>query len=75
MNDGSGIFSGPMNRRMHQNTSFIHTKISAALINHTSIGINFQQTGCCHLAVQKPKGVNQEALLICRWANLEKITA
>ena len=59
---------------MEQHTSFIHAEIGAALINHTSIRINFEQARRCHFTVQKSKGMNQEALLVSRRANLENET-
>lgn len=74
MDNGSGILPCSMDRRMEQHTSFVHTEIGAALINHTSIGINFEQTRRCHFIVQESKGMNQEALLVSRRANLANET-
>lgn len=67
-----GIFSGTMEGRMQQHTSFIHTEIGAALINHTSIRIDFNQTGRSHFTVHESKWMDQETLLVRRGANLSK---
>jgi len=74
MDNSSGILPCSMDRRMEQHTSFVHAEIGAALINDTSIGINFEQTRRCHFIVQKSKGMNQEALLVSRRANLANET-
>lgn len=74
MDNGSGIFSCSVDSGMEQHTSFVHAEIGAALINDTSIGINFEQTRRCHFTVQKSKRMNQEALLVRRRANLANET-
>lgn len=74
MHYGSGILPCSVDGRMEQHTSFVHAEIGAALINHTSIRINFEQARRCHFIVQKSKGMNQEALLVSRRANLANET-
>lgn len=73
MDNSSGIFPSSVDRRMEQNTSFVHAEIGAALINDASIRINFLQTRGGHFAVQQSKGMNQEAFLVRRRANLAKM--
>lgn len=74
MDNGSGIFPCSVDCRMEQHASFVHAEIGAALIHDTSIGINFEQARRCHFTVQKSKGMDQEALLISRRANLANET-
>lgn len=72
MDDCSGILPSSVDCRVKQHASFIHPEIGAALINDTAIRINFEQTRGCYFVVHKSKGVNQEAVLVGRRANLAK---